>query len=258
KRKDEHLLPTYRPNNQVWIFRNLESPISLMHSLQPLSKLSNLLNNLDFRFNWTWGYQRNCDIWEPYGYFNGTHAKYRNITIDISDNKKTIENINFAANKSKLVFWAVSNCAPWSRRDVYVEKLNEYIPVDIFGECGEFRCKKNSQCENDFYKPYKFYLAFENSICKDYITEKLWRCLVVWKVIPVVFGCDDYKTLLPDRSYIDVSTFSGPHKLAEYLKHLDLDDHKYNKYFQWRTQPSAPQLATKSLWPFETPRCQIC
>ncbi|CAH1800817.1 unnamed protein product, partial [Owenia fusiformis] len=138
KRKDEHLLPTYHPNNQVWIFRNLESPISLMHSLQPLSKLSNLLNYLDFRFNWTWGYQRNCDIWEPYGYFNGTHAKYRNITIDISDNRKTIENINFAANKSKLVFWAVSNCAPWSRRDVYVEKLIEYIPVDIFGECGEF------------------------------------------------------------------------------------------------------------------------
>lgn len=34
---------------------------------------------------------------------------------------------------------------------------------------------------------YKFSLAFENAVCRDYITEKLWRPLVVGSV-PVYYG----------------------------------------------------------------------
>ena len=34
---------------------------------------------------------------------------------------------------------------------------------------------------------YKFALAMENAICNDYITEKLWRPLMVG-TIPIVFG----------------------------------------------------------------------
>jgi len=48
---------------------------------------------------------------------------------------------------------------------------------------------------DDFYKlngKYKFSLAFENAICDDYITEKLWRPLLVGSV-PVVMGSPKVK-----------------------------------------------------------------
>ena len=72
-----------------------------------------------------------------------------------------------------------TNCSPRSNRMRYARKLQQYISVDIYGGCGEHRCPghlpylKSMPCMNWLANDYKFYLAFENSNCKDYITEKL-------------------------------------------------------------------------------------
>lgn len=42
----------------------------------------------------------------------------------------------------------------------------------------------------EFYKfisRYKFVIAYENSVCSDYLTEKIWRPLTLG-VVPVYFG----------------------------------------------------------------------
>lgn len=47
----------------------------------------------------------------------------------------------------------------------------------------------------DFYEllsHYKFAIAMENAVCKDYMTEKLWRPLMVGTV-PIVFGSPDVR-----------------------------------------------------------------
>ena len=82
-------------------------------------------------------------------------------------------------------------------------------------------------------KTYKFYLSFENSICEDYITEKVWNILKL-DIVPVVLGGADYASLLPPHSYIDVANFTSPKALAAYLKQVANDDDLYRSYFRWK------------------------
>lgn len=42
---------------------------------------------------------------------------------------------------------------------------------------------------------YKFILSFENAVCNDYITEKLWRPFVVGSV-PVYYGSPTVEVIL--------------------------------------------------------------
>ena len=66
---------------------------------------------------------------------------------------------------------------------------------------------------------YWFYLAFENSNCPDYITEKLWRILDL-PVVPIVMGGGNYRRDAPPHSVIDVNDFPHVKALASYLNFL--------------------------------------
>ena len=83
---------------------------------------------------------------------------------------------------------------------------------------------------------YKFYLAFENSNCKDYITEKFYVNGLKNDILPVVMGArkEDYVRSAPQKSFIHVDDFDSPEDLAKYLKELDSNDDLYNEYFQWK------------------------
>lgn len=57
-------------------------------------------------------------------------------------------------------------------------------------------------------RDYKFYLSFENSLCRDYVTEKFYSALQ-FTTIPIVYGSGNYSTVAPKKSYIDVRDFSS-------------------------------------------------
>ncbi|KAL5019318.1 hypothetical protein ScPMuIL_005040 [Solemya velum] len=124
-------------------------------------------------------------------------------------------------------------------RRIYAAELAKYIEVDIYGACGTLRCprEKKEKCFDMLNKHYKFYLAFENSSCRDYITEKFFINGLGHDVIPIVMGAapEDYRRVAPSpHSYIHVDEFESPKALAEYLHKLDKNDDLYNEYFNWK------------------------
>ena len=86
---------------------------------------------------------------------------------------------DFVGVREPRVAWFVSNCNADNKRLEYARSLSRHYPVDIFGKCGELKCSRSSQskCWEMVAKKYKYYLAFENSNCVDYITEKFWDAL---------------------------------------------------------------------------------
>lgn len=204
-------MPGYRFIHQKWIMQNWEPP--------PYSYVNFVRYN--GLFNATWSYNTKSDIVSTYG---RKKAVKRDIPAD--EFTKT----NYAAGKTKLIAWFVGRCQTQSKREAYAQNLQKHIPVDIYGRCGNLTC---NNCEDIMKLHYKFYLSFENSICEDYVTEKLWKA-VDRNVIPIVLGGANYRDILPPDSYIDVKDFSTPFHLAQYLLKVDGNDTLYNSYFRWK------------------------
>ncbi|ELU04046.1 hypothetical protein CAPTEDRAFT_80587, partial [Capitella teleta] len=75
---------------------------------------------------------------------------------------------------------------------------------------------------------YKFYLAFENSFCNNYYTEKLTKLNSV-DTIAVVMGLVNYSSVLTPGTFIDVRDFPSVKALTDHLKYLDNNDTAYNE-----------------------------
>ncbi|OXA54407.1 Alpha-(1,3)-fucosyltransferase C [Folsomia candida] len=216
-------MPESRQEDQVWVYLNRESPDNSNHDLPSYANL----------FNWTMTYRTDSDVLHPYAVIvdeDTTQDRMgrRLINPDYSNW------INLTRKKTKLAAWAVSNCNTDSKRENLVEKLRQFVDIDVFGRCGNYTCPFGTDtCFNFIEETYKFYFAFENSLCDDYITEKFFYMLNR-TIIPVVFGAGDYASISPRHSHIDVRDFSSVRKLAEYLIYLDSNEEEYVKYFWWK------------------------
>ena len=80
---------------------------------------------------------------------------------------------------------------------------------------------------------YKFYLSFENSLCDQYVTEKLFYRMNQ-KLVPIVMGRAPYHEIAPPNSYIHIKDFDDPESLAKYLLKLDKNPEEYLSYFWWQ------------------------
>jgi alpha-1,3-fucosyltransferase len=139
--------------------------------------------------------------------------------------------VDFSRNKTQKVAALISNCDfQTSGRNEYLQELKKTIPVRTFGKCGE-TCPTN--CMEYISRDFKFFLAFENSLCNGYITEKFFGWLN-YDIVPVVLGLGDYSYYIPKSAYINALDFESPRHLAEYLNYLDRNKTAYNEYFEWK------------------------
>ena len=150
-----------KPARQIWIAQHMESP---RHNRIDPGSLRGLVN-------WSATYRRDSTIVRPYGW----NAK---VPVGIRPSPPPSPEVNYAAGKTKKVAWLVSNCANGNGRQSYTNELAKFIDVDVYGRCGKLSCPNGGLCHKMLKTDYKFYLAFENSHCVGYITEKLfWNAL---------------------------------------------------------------------------------
>ncbi|VDN91712.1 unnamed protein product [Brugia pahangi] len=211
--RDLETLPKLRNSKQLFVFVLHESPLYTF-------------NNLDFvaedYFNITMTYRRDSDIYIPYGMMK----KITNLTP-----KEQIWDWNeIASGKVQPILQLVSNCQTKSKRELYVEQLRTYINITQYGLCNNRSC--DEECEIKEAARHRFYLAFENSICRDYITEKLFKCFLRL-LIPVVLKKSIYEDILPPGSFIAADDFTSPRELAEYLNYLLNNNTAYLSYLKW-------------------------
>lgn len=208
-------LPARRAPGQKWVFWTMEAPTGChMYRLVPFKS----------SMNWTMTYRRDSDIVHAYAKVE----RKKNPTTFSSARLKMVWK-----GKKRLAIWPVGHCNTSSKREDFVRELRRHMPVDVIGKCGRSSCSPRSHsCYQQFEREYFFHLSFENSICKDYVTEKLYATQR-YDIVPVTFGAKK-KRLAPPGSYIDALKFSSPKFLADYLKKVARNFKLYRRYFTWR------------------------
>ncbi|XP_060917483.1 alpha-(1,3)-fucosyltransferase 7 [Labrus mixtus] len=199
-----------RPPGQRWAWMSLEAPV-----------YSSNLSQLDNLFNITITYRRDADVTIPYGEL-------------LPKEDEGVEDV--PQNKSFLVCWVVSNYKNQHKRSMVYKELSETVPVKVYGRWTKKPLPSRALITT-ISRCY-FYLSFENSVGKDYITEKLWRNAYKGGAVPVVIGppIDDYKAVAPPNSFIHVDEFASVKDLGKYLQQLAGDKERYSEYFKWKKE----------------------
>jgi Glycosyltransferase family 10 (fucosyltransferase) C-term/Fucosyltransferase, N-terminal len=134
----------------------------------------------------------------------------------------------------------VSNAFDLCGRYKYLKELMQLISVDSYGR--SLRNKKlpedkRRETKLETIANYKFTLAFENSISRDYVTEKFFDPLIVGSV-PVYRGAPNIAEFAPgEHCHIDAAQFKGPRELAEYLLFVAGNQAEYERYLAWKEKP---------------------
>ncbi|KAK3773688.1 hypothetical protein RRG08_001418 [Elysia crispata] len=232
-------LPSRRYPYQTWILHNVEPP---PRNPLDMSKFSGV-------FNWTAFYRRDSDVPVAYGGF----TEYpRPPTLKVSK----LAGPNWFLENNRFSAWMSSNCHDYNRRQVLVKRLKKLLgdDMDLYGSCGDKRCPETI-CY-DTISNYKFFFTFENSNCRDYISEKFWAALQR-RQVPVVMGgasAQDYHKIAPPHSFIHVDNFGSTEALVNHLREVGRNETAYNEYLAWSLQADIySELPARRKW-----LCDLC
>ena len=183
-------------------------------------------------FNWTMTYRRDSDVHLFYG---------RKVPLPLQYNAQDDSKFRWIfRKKSGFITGSISN-GIWipNHRDLYLAELKKDSGVHIYGDFGNAGpCPGHWRTVCNKTLDYKFYLAFENSNCHDYITEKLWCSGLGYGAIPIVMGApkQDVLAVAPDNSFLHVDDFESPADLLIFAHALANDEDRFVEYLKWQHQ----------------------
>jgi alpha-1,3-fucosyltransferase 10 len=205
-------LPVGRRPGQRWVAWSMESEVCC-----PVLADAAFMSPFDL----TMSYRRDADVWVPY----------------LPEAGRLLAPAAVKTEPSPAVYLA-SNANDRSGRHAYVAELMRHLPVDCYGTCHRNRTLADDDgqaAKLATIARYRFTLAFENSITRDYVTEKFYDALIAGSV-PVVLGAPNVGEFAPaDPSYVDVNDFPSPADLASFLVGLAGDESRYAGYLAWKS-----------------------
>eukprot|EP00939_MAST-03C_sp_MAST-3C-sp1_P002882 g2882.t1 len=286
--EDDYPPDFFSPGPKKTIFACMESPI-FVRARQAISPKYAL-------FDWTMTPNTDSDISPAWYYSAGSQGGGIKALLNLGRAARSLE-LPTKSKRGSPVAWLVSNCKTPSRRENFVRELKKHMDVDVYGsgecvsECDDEEAGENGACSTTERKPspaislkdkcpndsrqrpddtcvesvvlqsYYFYLALENSACRDYVTEKFWRALRL-SIVPVVLSGDWYDDLVPPgyNVFVRASDFSTTEELAVYLNNLASDEDRYREYFRWREVPfhELPESFRNNVAEAEMPWCSLC
>lgn len=134
-----------------------------------------------------------------------TSFYYNQIWLHYNTYNNFMDNLNYNdwMNKKNKSLIFLTNCK--KDRNEFLNKLSNIIEIDYCGYCTIKNAHKLRNCpdRNDYngidtlklVSTYKYFLSFENTICKYYITEKFYRSIYV-KTIPIVINYPEYDFII--------------------------------------------------------------
>ena len=221
-----------RNPNQAWIFMSNEPP-------EHYYNMDYMSPSWQNTMNWSCLYRLDSDIPNPYGF------------LIPSNDSDTLDYNSIYERKTRNALWIVSHCHVASARRKYVlEMIENGFDVDILGGCSNDGQKIDGDKLQEIIPSYKFFLAFENSLCIDYISEKYFNNYnISW--ILVVRGGANYNHLLPKDTYINTADFQNMSSLVNYLLELGNDRDRYTNFLKNKNKYVSIR------WPGNK-HCEIC
>lgn len=225
-------LPATARKDRAWVYHNAEAPkdhVDIIGLMQ-----------------YSMTYRLDSDF--PWGYFERGSIKRLEERPRKTDKKKRAP-----------IAWIVSNCKANNYRHHFVKELSKWIDVDIYGHCMNNQVFPDNQTTIELIEDYHFYLALENSNCKDYVTEKLYNAYVAGS-IPIVDGPSDYGAFIPStRSVIRVDDFDTPKLLADYIRKVLANKELYESYFEYKKPGGITNKRFLSMVEaYEKGQCNLC
>jgi hypothetical protein len=191
-------------------------------------------------------YRQDSDIVHDYGRYIA-----RNQSATIRDHQavdfylsSTNNQSNFDVEKEfqareNRILWFVSNCHARTKRHQIAAQLNASFLIDQYGQCSSSHKKASRILDAEFERllfKYKFYLAFENAQCEDYITEKVFYNALAHGSVPIILGtsANHCQRLLPPKSFIHVEHFKDLQELSQELTRASRTLQIFRDYHRWR------------------------
>ncbi len=165
--------------------------------------------------------------------------------------------------REPAILFLASHCSSISGREKLVEMLQEHVRVDSLSQCMHNKDWPSDIDRSDklaILRRYRVYLAAENSIEQDYVSEKVYDGLIAGAV-PVYLGAPNIGKFVPENSVISVPknfTREDIAKVAEVIKKIFTDKREYNKWISFKQKPYSDEFTKRFNFTNIDPKCRLC